>query len=70
MRRPTWREYRVLDALMHLDRGAQPLTVSTLAEQARLEVEDAEQAVDSLVAMGFLDLGAVPWVVLPRTSPH
>ena len=56
---PAW-ECSVLLALLHLEAWDRPLTLSTLAREARLDVVDAEQAVKSLVAKGFLDMGAVP----------
>jgi hypothetical protein len=70
MRAPTWREYRVLDVLMHVECRERPVTLATLANEARLDMKDAEQAVNSLVAKGFLDIGAVPWVASPPTSPR
>ena len=69
-RAPTWREYRVLDALMHLESRERPITISMLAKEARLDVTDAGEAVTSLVARGFLDMGAVPPVEVPRLSPQ
>jgi predicted transcriptional regulator len=67
-RAPTFRDYRVLDALMRLESQERPLTVCALAKEARLDVTDAEEAVRSLVAKGFLDVAAVPPVDMPRTS--
>jgi DNA-binding MarR family transcriptional regulator len=70
MRPPTRREYQVLAALIHLECGERPLTVGALAAEARLDVKDAERAVTALVAKGFLDMGAVPPVEMPDTSPR
>jgi hypothetical protein len=55
----SWRESRVLAALMQLEHSEHPITIATVARVARLHIKDAEKAVRSLVARGLLDMGAV-----------